>query len=174
MTDSSTLEATAVHDVLSNERRRMLLSVLAEDERSYTMNELSERIAERESGVEPAPRDVRQSVYVSLQQTHVPRLVDLGIVEYGEDERAIRLGDSAEDVTVYLEVVSGYEIAWSEYYLGVGVLGLLTVLAAVVGVPVVSAFPVSVIAGSFLGCIALSAAFHTRTLNPSLLDRLRE
>ena len=169
---SATLEETTIHDVLSNERRRSLLSLLADEGEDYTLRELSERIAERESGTTPAPRDVRQSVYVSLQQTHVPKLVRLGIIEYAEDDRAVRLSDRAGDVTVYLEVVSGYDLAWSEYYLGLGMLGLFVLLANAMGVPGLSTIPPGVLAGLFFALLAASAAYHTWTLGSTVFHRI--
>jgi hypothetical protein len=168
------LEETTIHDVLSNERRRKLLSLLANGRSSYTLRELSERIAEQESGESPAPRNLRQSVYVSLQQTHVPRLIRLGIIEYEEQNGTnVVLSEHADDVTVYLEVVPGYELAWSEFYLGISLLGLLTVVATVVGVPVLSLVPPATWAGVFFGVIVLSAAYHTWTLGSTVFHRTR-
>lgn len=170
-TATGRLEETTIHDVLSNERRRGLLSLLADGRGSYSLRELSERIAEQESGEFPAPRNLRQSVYVSLQQTHVPKLVRLGIVEYESDTTTVVLGDHAEDVTIYLEVVPGYDLTWSEYYLGIGVLGMLTIVATVVGAPVVSLVPAATWAGLFFGVIVLSAAYHTWTLGSTVFHR---
>lgn len=168
------LEETTIHDVLSNDRRRRLLSLLANGRGSYSLRELSERIAEQESGESPAPRNLRQSVYVSLQQTHVPRLVRLGIIEYEEDTTNVVLSDRADDVTVYLEVVPGYDLAWSEYYLGTSLLGLLAVVASYVGVPVVSLVPAATWASAFLAVVLLSAAYHTWTLGSTVFHRARE
>lgn len=168
------LEETTIHDVLSNDRRRRLLSLLANGRGSYSLRELSERIAEQESGESPAPRNLRQSVYVSLQQTHVPRLVSLGIIEYEEDTANVVLSDHADDVTVYLEVVPGYDLAWSEYYLGTSLLGLLAVVASYVGVPVVSLVPAATWATAFLAVVLLSAAYHTWTLGSTVFHRARE
>lgn len=169
----SALDETVIHDVLSNERRRALISLLAEDRRAHTVRELSERIAEQESGTTPAPRDLRQSVYVSLQQTHLPKLDRIGIVEREDATNAIALAERADDVTVYLEFVPRYGLAWSEYYLAVGLLGLLVVTAAVLGVPVLSGIPVATLGISFLGVIVLSAAYHTRTLGSTVFHRTR-
>lgn len=167
------LEATTVHDVLSNERRRTLLSVLAEESGPFTVRELSERVAERESGVTPAPRDLRQSVYVSLRQTHVPKLDRLGIVEFGRDEKTVALSDNAGEVTVYLEFVPRYGLTWSEYYVGVGLLGLLVVVASFAGVPVLSGIGTAVWAISFLGAVVLSGVYHTWTLGSTVFHRAR-
>ena len=75
------LAAVDIHDVLSNERRRMVLSILhEEDTRSTTARDLSERIAEMETGQSPPPRNIRQSAYVSLHQTHLPKLDELEVL----------------------------------------------------------------------------------------------
>ena len=169
----ATLDETVIHDVLSNERRRALISLLAEDGHPHTVRELSERIAEQESGETPAPRDVRQSVYVSLQQTHLPKLDRIGIVEQEEGTNAVSLAEHADDVTVYLEFVPRYGLAWSEYYLAVGLLGLLVGIAATVGVPVLSEVSVATWGISFLVVIVLSAVYHTRTLGSTVFHRTR-
>jgi predicted transcriptional regulator len=167
------LDATTVHDVLSNERRRTLLSVLADEDGPFTVRELSECVAERESGTTPAPRDLRQSVYVSLQQTHVPKLDRLGIVEFGRDGKTVTLSDNAGEVTVYLEVVPRYGLAWSEYYVGVGLLGLLVVVASVAAVPVLSEIGTAAWAIAFLGAVVLSGLYHTWTLGSTVFHRAR-
>ncbi|WP_435146440.1 DUF7344 domain-containing protein [Halobaculum sp. P14] len=169
-TDTPELPETAIHDVLRNERRRRLLSLLT-DRATASVSDLAERIAEQESDEVPAPRDVRQSVYVSLQQTHIPKLVRLGIVE--QDGDGIRLSDRADDVTVHLEVVSGYDIAWSEYYVGVGLLGLLAVLAVEVGVPGFAALPSVLVAALFLAVVVASAVYQTWTLGSTVFHRAR-
>ena len=169
----ATLDETVIHDVLSNERRRALISLLAEGGRPHTVRELSERIAEQESGETPAPRDLRQSVYVSLQQTHLPKLDRIGIVEQEDGSNSVSLAERADDVTVYLEFVPRYGLAWSEYYLAVGFLGILVSIAAAIGVPVLSEVAVAVWGLSFLSVIVLSAAYHTTTLGSTVLHRTR-
>ena len=172
-TSDHILEESTIHDVLSNKRRRVLLSLLTDEGVAHTLRELSEQIAEHESGVSPAPRDLRQSVYVSLQQTHVPKLTRLGIIEYEQDGKIVTLSDHADDVTVYLEVVPGYHLAWSEYYLGVSLLGLLTVVASLIGVPMVSRVAGPTWAIFFLGLVVVSATYHTYALGSTVFDRTR-
>ena len=71
---STELEAVEIHDVLSNERRQMVLDRLRESGGTMSARDLSEYIAERETGESPPPRNIRQSAYVSLHQTHLPKL----------------------------------------------------------------------------------------------------
>ncbi|ELZ58104.1 MULTISPECIES: hypothetical protein [unclassified Haloferax] len=130
------LSETRIHEVLSNDRRRMAIEFLQDGD--LTLRELSERIAEAETGESPPPRNIRQSAYVSLQQTHIPKLAELDIVHYDEESKVVSLAE-AGDVTVYMEVVPEGELSWSEYYAALAALGIVLMIAVAVGVPVISA-----------------------------------
>ncbi|ADE05138.1 DUF7344 domain-containing protein [Haloferax volcanii] len=130
------LSETRIHEVLSNDRRRMAIEYLQDSD--LTLRELSERIAEAETGESPPPRNIRQSAYVSLQQTHIPKLAELDIVNYDEESKVVSLAE-AGDVTVYMEVVPEGELSWSEYYAALAALGIVLMIAVAVGVPVISA-----------------------------------
>ena len=168
------LPAADIHDVLRNDRRRMVLELLGESEEPVTVRELSEVIAAQEANSDPAPRNVRQSVYISLQQTHLPKLSELGIVEYDENTKTVSPAENAAEVGVYMEVVPKYGLAWSEYYAALGILGTLVVVAATVDVPVFSALaPGSWALFLFLAVVA-SAAYQTAHQRSSLVHRLRD
>ncbi len=173
-TADSDLAPVDIHDVLSNERRQLILRFLREAGGLLTARELSERIAEVETGESPPPRNIRQSAYVSLHQTHLPKLDELDIVEYDQSAKTVQLNDRAKQVSVYLETVPRYGISWSEYYLGVALLGLLLVAAGEVGVPVLSAVGSVTLAAAAFAVIAASAAYQTYTQQSSLVHRLRE
>ncbi|MFA1611992.1 DUF7344 domain-containing protein [Halobellus rubicundus] len=170
---SDGLAASEIHDVLRNDRRRLVLERLRTGEGEETVSDLSEHIGEIESGESPPPRNVRQSVYVSLHQTHLPKLDDLGIVDYDPDAKTVVLADNAADVGVYMEVVPQYGISWAEYYLGLGLLGLLALAASAVGVPLFHQLPPSVIALLLSGCLVASAVYQLLKQESSLLHRLR-
>lgn len=163
-----------IHDVLSNERRQMVLTLLQEENEPMTARELSERIAEIETGESPPPRNIRQSAYVSLHQTHLPKLDELGIVEYDQSTKTVSLHDRAKQVRVYMEAVPRYGISWSEYYFGVAVLGVLLVAASLIGVPVVASVSGLTWAVVVLFVLAGSALYQTIQQGSSILHRLRE
>lgn len=165
--DDAALAQSEVHDVLSNERRRKLLRLLQERDR-WAVRDLSERVAEMETGESPAPRDVRQSVYVTLQQTHLPRLESLGVVTLEED--GVTLAEHADEVTVYMEVVPKYGLSWAEYYLGVAVLGLVGVVGAAAGTPGLAAVGASSWAALCLGLVGASAAYQVVRQGSALVD----
>src|SRR6056297_2724022 len=145
-----------IHDVLRNDRRRMVLEALGDADEAVTARQLSEAIAARESGSDPPPRDVRRSVYISLQQTHLPKLDGLDIVDYDDATREVRPGDNAAEVGVYMEVVPRYGLSFAEFHAGLGALGALLVVAAAVGVPALSA--VSPVAWAVVGFVAITGS----------------
>jgi hypothetical protein len=162
-----------IHDVLRNDRRRMVLEHLGDAEGAVSARDLSEAIAAREAGSDPPPRDVRRSVYISLQQTHLPKLDDLDVVDYDDATREVRPGDNAAEVGVYMEVVPRYGLSFAEFHAGLGALGALLVVAAAVGVPGLSSVsPVAWALVAFAGVAAsgLSRAYSQRS---SLVHRLR-
>ena len=130
---------TEIHDLLRNERRRQVIKNLQETVGTTTLRDLAETIAEHETGESPPPKNIRNSVYNSLHQTHLPKLDRRGIVEYESDRKTIRLTEDARSVDVYMEVVTPYGITWSEYYSMLGTVSLCIVLAALIDVPVISA-----------------------------------
>jgi len=167
------LDEATIHDVLGNDRRRLTIEALREGAGTVELGDLAEAVAARESGSDPAPTSKRQSVYVSLHQTHLPKLDSLGVVEYDTDRRDVRLLDRVEELEVYMEVVPEYGLSWGEFYLSWGVLGLLTVVAVRVDVPVVSAVGVTGVAGVFLLGVVAASAYHVyRHQEQTLLGRL--
>ena len=151
----SGIPETEIHDLLRNERRRQVIKQLQDTVGKTTLRDLAESIAERETGESPPPKNIRNSVYNSLHQTHLPKLDDRGIVEYESDRKTIRLTEDARSVDVYMEVVTPYGITWSEYYSLLGTLSLAVVLAALVGVPLISLVdPVAWVALCLVGFLA--------------------
>ncbi len=136
---SGALPENVIHDVLSNGRRRTAIRELRTCGDWITVRELSESIAVEETGESPAPRCTRESVYASLHQTHLPRLHELGVVEYDRTTKRVRACSGARDVGRYMTVVTGYGLTWTELYQGLGVATLLVVLAALLEVPVIAA-----------------------------------
>jgi len=169
------LEEGEIHDILRNERRRLSIKCLQEtDEERLPVRELSERVAAIETGEDPPPRNKRQSVYVSLHQTHLPKLDGNGIVAYDEETKEVSLGDRVSEVAVYMEVVPRYGLSWGEYYFGLGLLAMLTTIAVSIGVPGISQLTIALVATLFYLVLMLSAASHVYSQQDRLLfQRLR-
>lgn len=130
------LSQAEIHDVLRNDRRREVLAMLQDREGEVSIRELAERIAAIESGEDPPPRNLRQSVYVSLHQTHLPKLDDLAIVDYDTNSKTVRLRDRSNAIEPYMgrvEPAVDRVPAWA--YLVVGVTGTILVGGSIAAVP---------------------------------------
>jgi hypothetical protein len=170
------LDAAEIHDVLRNDRRRLSLDCLREAEDGVmSVRELSERVATLEAGEDPPPRNKRQSVYVSLHQTHLPKLDDLGIVVYDSDPKEVSLQGKMREVEVYMDVVPKYGLSWGEYYFTLGLLGMLTSIAVLLGVPGVVSLGITVVTSGFFVVLMLSATYQVYDQQDRLVfSRLRE
>lgn len=172
-TDKSALNEKTIHDVLRNDRRRLVLESLREGGGTATVSDLAKSIAAVESDERPPPRNKRQSVYVSLHQTHLPKLDSLGIVSYDSDDREVELLDRIEEVEVYMEVVPQYGLSWGEFYFGWGLLGLLTVIGVRIGVPVLSGVDLLTLWGVLFAGLMIASAYHVYSQqNRVLFQRL--
>jgi len=147
---------TEIHDLLRNERRRQVIKYLQDGVVKTTLRDLAEAIAEHETGESPPPKNIRNSVYNSLHQTHLPKLDQCGIVEYESDRKLIRLTGEARSVNMYMEVVTPYGITWSEYYSMLGTFSLLIVLAALIEVPIISMVDPVLWVSGFLAAFGVS------------------
>ncbi|MBX0324332.1 hypothetical protein EGH21_14980 [Halomicroarcula sp. F13] len=163
-----------VHEILRNERRRAVIQQLQRTIGEASLRTLAERIAEYETGESPPPRNIRQSVYNSLHQTHLPKLDRQGIIDYDKNRKSVSLRRDAREVNPYMDVFlfDSYRFTWAEYYRSVAVIGFLTLLAVEIGTPIVSAIDSVLWASLFLVAVALSTAYQLRGYRWVLLDRL--
>ena len=94
------------------------------------LGDLAEHVAawELEKDVAAITSTERRRVYTSLQQTHLDKLEEAGIIEC--DRKTIEPTERLEDLEFYLEVVPEDEIPWAQYYLGLAGVGSVAVLGA--------------------------------------------
>lgn len=135
--ERSSLTEGEIHDILRNDRRRAVIEFLFEHDRQATIRELSEHIAALESGEDPPPRNIRQSVYVSLHQTHLPKLQGLSVVDYDTDSKDVELRDQAEFVATHMgRIDEGASDSIAMGHVGLGALGLLLAVAGAATGPI--------------------------------------
>jgi predicted transcriptional regulator len=112
-------------ETLSNERRRMVVHALQRDG-ATTLRALSRQVAAWEYDTDPeaVSSKQRRRLYNALQQSHLPKMDENGIVEYDEDRGTVEPTAALDDLELFLEVVPEKEISWSTYYTLVGVVCL--------------------------------------------------
>lgn len=125
MSNSSTLSQDTAFDLLSNERRRLALQYLQERDEPVSIGELATQVAAMENDipVEEVDAQQRKRTYVSLYQTHVPKLAKANAVEYDSDEGIVALTPETRMVTSYLSP-RGMDEPWPWFYLGLSIVGL--------------------------------------------------
>lgn len=175
--DTPALEEGEIHSVLSNQRRRLVLKELRRNGGESTLRELSEAIAAEETGESPPPRNIRDSVYASLHQTHLPKLDDLGIVEYDSNTKSVALTELARELVPYTTVMSSSGLPWYQHYLLLGLAAMAAVIASDLGVPVLAGVGPVVVATVFAVAMVASLLVQLYTGNRPLATvgrKLRE
>lgn len=109
-------ERDEVFSLLSNSRRRSVLYVLYRSGEAYELSELVAEVASCETGalVDNLDDEVTQSIYISLYQTHLPKLTEFGLVEYDDDTRVVSLTSRGQGVLVPADLRSTPR--WHRYY----------------------------------------------------------
>lgn len=164
--ESASLSTDEVFHILQTKRRRDVLRYLRREPGPVEMRELAEQVAawEQGSSVAELSSSERQRVYISLYQSHLPKLDEEGIVDYDKDRGMVERTPAAAQFDPYLgESVARDDDAggdpWPVRYAFAVVLGALVLVAAAL-----EAVPLSgVFAGLFsLGLVAVLVGVHAR------------
>lgn len=150
-------------EILSNHRRRFTLHHLQQNGERADLGDLSEHVAawENDIGVGEVSSTERKRVYTSLQQFHLPKMDETGIVEFDDREGTVELTPAAEDVDIYLEVVDGDDVTWSQYYLALAAVNLGVLAGALGGIYPFTLVPSAGLALLVVTTFFVSALVHT-------------
>lgn len=102
---TSALELDEVFAALGHPRRRYLVYTLANGGSEVTLPELATEITawERDIPAGEVSEEDRKPVQISLYHSHIPKLVDLGIIEYHEGEDIIVRARNTTQVEAVLD-----------------------------------------------------------------------
>lgn len=148
-----------IFDVLSNRRRRLLLQYLRRhDGETVELSSVSSQLAAWEQGTSPASISYadRKNVHTALYQFHLPKMAEVGFVDYDRRSGEIELTDAARRLDVYLETDAGCEKPWRNYFLGLSSVSTLLALAAWSGTTPLSGLPTGEL--TFLVAVAFLAS----------------
>ncbi|MFU1783406.1 hypothetical protein ACM16X_18750 [Haloarcula japonica] len=147
------LSRDQMFDILSSSRRRYTLYYLRQQKEPVQLTDLAEELAawENDTTVEELSSQARKRVYVSLYQTHAPKLQEAGLITYDADTGEIALREDAPEVEPFISNGDG-DSKWYQYYGAVALLNAILLLAAIVGVP-----PLSAISPLVIGLIVISS-----------------
>lgn len=103
--NGSSLSIDETFELLKNARRRAVIRFLLEHDGSAKLSELAEHIAaaENDISVHELSSDQRKRVYIGLYQCHLPKMDNLGVIEYDKNRGSVVLQDSVTQLLPYME-----------------------------------------------------------------------
>ena len=168
-TSAESLSKGEIFEVLRNQRRRYVLQYLKQDDRPVELGDLAQQVAawEYETTLDAVTPEQRKRVYTTLQQTHLPKMDETGILTFDADRGVIEPNDRTADISIYLEIVPGHEFAWRELYLSLGAVSCALVAALWGGVYPLTLLSdlawASIIAATFTATAAIHI-YHERNM----------
>ncbi|MFC4541961.1 helix-turn-helix domain-containing protein [Halosolutus amylolyticus] len=108
-------ETDASFDALADPRRRAVLRALEGTERPVSLDELADRVslAERSDERDPiaewgdALLGSQRRVLISLRHVHVPKLADVGAVDFDADANTVAMRDPGAELLARLDPIEG-------------------------------------------------------------------
>lgn len=94
------IDEDIAYDVLGAERRRFVIGCLYRHGTSLPLADLADELAawEHDSHLTDVSAEEVKQIYLDLYHCHVPKLEDVGLVEYQQDTDMVALASLAEDV----------------------------------------------------------------------------
>jgi hypothetical protein len=129
MSRSQPVSEGLAHNMLRNGRRRRAIKYLRRHHGTATLSELAEQIAIYETGESPPPENLRESVYISLHQTHLPKLDENGFLDYDPDAKTVTLRRRTWRLEKYMDLDFGFGVTWLNYYRGLLIAALVAIIA---------------------------------------------
>jgi hypothetical protein len=129
--DQPDISRDTVYKMLANRRRRYTIHYLKEQGGSVPLGLLAEQVGAWEQDTHPdeLSSSERKTVYTALQQRHLPKMDDAGMLEFDKRAGVIEPTESLEDIDIYAEIVEGGEFPWSQYYLGLSMISVALMIA---------------------------------------------
>lgn len=156
------LSPDEIFEILSSRRRRMVLYLLRQRAATLTVNELAEEIAaiENEVAVDELTSQQRKRVYVSLYQTHLPKLEETTLIDYDADAGEVSLTSRAGQIDSYLAPRDASTYPWQIHYAGLVLASALVVGSWVLGIPGLAWIPFPWLAAAIVTAFAVSGGIH--------------
>lgn len=158
--DPPELTLDGLLEVAKNERRRRILQYLAAADGAVAIGDLAEHLARLEYDCpDGGPTSTqRKRMYVGIYQGHLPKMNEMGVVEFDKDRGRVELGPHAGRVVRFIDRATGNEVPWPAFYLGEAA---LAAALFVVSLYVPTATAVTTLAlGVVVGLLVSTSAWH--------------
>lgn len=117
-------------ELLKNERRRIVLKYLVNQEEQTVLGDLADHVTavENDVDVQEITSNQRKRVYVSLYQFHLPKMNDMGVIEYKQKRGTISLTEQGKKLYSQHEERHSPSRDWYRAYFVLAGIGLSAVL----------------------------------------------
>jgi hypothetical protein len=148
---------------LSNPRRRYVLHHLKRQKDAVAVGELATEVAawENRTTTELVSNKHRKRAYSALHQTHLPKMNQLGIINYDRERGVVEPSASVDALDFYLDVVPQNSAPWHEYYLALGAVSVA--LFVVTWLQIVPGLSALLTAGILAFGVLAMAVYHNYT-----------
>jgi hypothetical protein len=159
--DTDQLTQDTVFDILSSSRRRYVLYYLRTVGEPIELTELAEHVAawENDCTVEELTSQQRKRVYVSMYQTHVPKLESVGLVDYDRDSGDVSLTNQAYQIDTYLSD-SEQTFPWQYLYFALSIVSAALLVLVWLDISVFGLVPTVAAALVVTGAFLVAAITH--------------
>jgi hypothetical protein len=157
--DTESLTPDDVFELLSNQRRRMVLYYLRQSGGSIGMKELAGQIAAMENEIPSGDltSQQRKRVYVSLYQTHLPKMAEMNTIEYDKEEGIVSLTDQTDEIDSYLTTPEQSTYPWKFHYLVIAIGGGTALFLSLLTVSIFDAISTLWVSAGLFVMFAVSA-----------------
>jgi len=107
-----------LYGVFANRRRRYALHYLQQVNGRTDLGKTAEQIAawEHEKARQEVTSNERKYVYSALQQRHLPKMHDIGLVEFNKRDSTVEPTAVLDEIDIYAEVVQKGNAPWGVYF----------------------------------------------------------
>ncbi|WP_408960763.1 hypothetical protein [Natrinema sp. 74] len=97
----------SVLDLCQNQHRRIVLGTLAEEQRSLTLNDLTQAVLKynHQTPITEASEDVLTEIRLSLYHVHLPKLASEGLINYDSERHLVEPTEQFEQVQPTLSTI---------------------------------------------------------------------
>ncbi|WP_148225339.1 DUF7344 domain-containing protein [Haloterrigena turkmenica] len=94
-------------DVLSNQRRRVLLYSLQASQMPVSVGELATKLAtwEAQQPLSDRSGDDRTTIEISLVHNHLPKMAEAALIKYDDTERSVALANQTDELWAHLQTM---------------------------------------------------------------------
>ena len=90
-------------------------------------------------------------------------MAEKGVVQFDEREGIVELSEKAEDIDIYLDVVSGHNVPWSLYYTAISIVFGTLLISVHLAFGPLADISMTTVSALFVVTIFIFSLLHTHT-----------